>query len=374
MQFSKWVGAAAWGVFVTMNVIRSASAQSAPVTHLGDLGGFRTDASDINDAGTVVGSAIDAAGKQRAFKWTSAAGINAISLNDNNASASAISPLGAIGGWNIDQATRWGAGGTFTPLGTLGGSLALSGASGINDSVHVVGYSQSTSGGTVTYRGFYHNTTNMLSMGFLPGGTNSYANDLNNAGQAVGWAGAGDGTHHATSYTVAGGLVDLGIGVNSEASAINQTGSIVGWQQPAGSGVLPWIKRPGQPLKMLGLGAASGGRPNDVNDTDVAAGSLGGHAAVWFDYDNPVDLDVWLDANYPSVGALWMLTSATGINNTGLLVGHGTFDDGPGGFADGNRSFVLDLTSVPEPASASAALLGVALIATRRRARSRNAS
>ena len=66
-----------------------------------------------------------------------------------------------------------------------------------------------------------------------------------------------------------------------------------------------------------------------------------------------IDLDVWLDANYPAEGANWTLTDAAGLTNTGLITGTGQYDDGPDGLADGLRAYILDASAlvalVPKP-------------------------
>jgi probable HAF family extracellular repeat protein len=83
-----------------------------------------------------------------------------------------------------------------------------------------------------------------------------------------------------------------------------------------------------------------------------------------------IDLDAWLDANYPIEGANWTLTKALGLNDTGFITGYGTYDDGPGGLTDGTRAFLLDasaLVSVPEPACLSLLTLGGATLLPRRR-------
>ena len=52
----------------------------------------------------------------------------------------------------------------------------------------------------------------------------------------------------------------------------------------------------------------------------------------------------------------------------GIIVGSGTYNDGPGGLSDGMRGFVLDGSSllVPEPASLAAMLVPALLLARRR--------
>jgi probable HAF family extracellular repeat protein len=65
----------------------------------------------------------------------------------------------------------------------------------------------------------------------LPGFSTTWATDINQNGQVVGFAVNSEGqTRHAFSWTEAGGLKDLGAeGRNSWANAINNQGYIVGW-------------------------------------------------------------------------------------------------------------------------------------------------
>jgi probable HAF family extracellular repeat protein len=85
-----------------------------------------------------------------------------------------------------------------------------------------------------------------------------------------------------------------------------------------------------------------------------------------------VDLDVWLDANNPTEGAKWTLTSANDISNTDWITGNGTYDpDGPGGVAAAQRAFLLDGSGivVPEPGTIGVLGLGAAAISLSRRRR-----
>jgi probable HAF family extracellular repeat protein len=83
-----------------------------------------------------------------------------------------------------------------------------------------------------------------------------------------------------------------------------------------------------------------------------------------------IDLDTWLDINNPVNGLNWTLTEARGLTDSGLVVGTGTYNDGPGGLSDGTRAFLLDASAlVPEPPAAATLLLALPFLLSRRRAK-----
>src|SRR5262249_27845695 len=106
------------------------------------------------------------------------------------------------------------------------------------------------------------------------------------------------------------------------------------------------------------------------------AGNAAGHAFLYVGTPgvdgHMIDLDAWLDANNPTEGAKWTLFEARGLNDSGLITGVGTYNDGPGGLADGDRAFLLDASSlvVPEPSTLALAAIGGFLLALRARRRS----
>lgn len=172
------------------------------LTDLGTLGGEYSYAWDINDAGQVTGEASNVAGDIHAFLWTRAAGMR--------------------------------------DLGTLGGNRSV--GRSINESGQVAGESKTGSGGTI--RAFrFTEGAGMISLGALPGGTNSSAYGINNSGQVVGESDTGPildpsfrlkgfalfGTH-AFLWTEGVGMIDLGHlgGRRSLATAISNTGIVVG--------------------------------------------------------------------------------------------------------------------------------------------------
>jgi len=171
------------------------------------------------------------------------------------------------------------------------------------------------------------------------GGTHSNGHAINDAGQVAGASSKlGDAAGHAFRYSgtpgSGGAMVDLGTlgGVLSEAFGINDAGFVVGYAERSA--------------------AAGGSLVATLCQTDAA--------------NTAVDLEAWLNATNPTLGAFWRLTVAQDINNNGLITGWGAYDDGPGGLSDGVRAYILDASSlVPEPSGL--ALLGLALPALLRR-------
>jgi probable HAF family extracellular repeat protein len=102
-------------------------------------------------------------------------------------------------------------------------------------------------------------------------GANSWANDLNNAGQVVGYMDTGS-AYHAFVYT-SGMLTDIGTlgGADSGANAINDLGQVVGNSATAGGAYSGFLYSGGT---MTALGSASNMLAFGINNSGTVTGSM----------------------------------------------------------------------------------------------------
>ena len=173
-----------------LTVCSSATAQTWVPTYIGALalGDLASDAEDLNDNGTVVGSTYQG-GSRRGVVWSGGSG--------------------------------------WTDLGTLGGTDTR--AQGVNNASRVTGYS-TLAGNSASHAFYWTGATGMLDIGPL-GGTNSYGYRINDSGQIVGSSQTtGNAAEHAFQWTPGHGMLDLGTfgGTNSVAFAVNDVGQVVG--------------------------------------------------------------------------------------------------------------------------------------------------
>jgi probable HAF family extracellular repeat protein len=193
------------------------------------------------------------------------------------------------------------------------------------------------------------------------GGTYSYAFGINDLGQVTGFATFPNGNFHAYRTSPTGMISDPGTdlgtlgGQFSEGFAINASGQVTGDSHTANgenhafrTTATGLVSDPG-----TDLGPGTG---YSINRYGVVVGTSGFGA---FLYDTQMrDLNSLI-----APGSSWVLDIAQGINDSGWIVGEGTFN------GDSSRAFLL--IPVPEPTSlafTAAALLG-GWVARRRRNR-----
>jgi probable HAF family extracellular repeat protein len=181
------------------------SAVTRRMTNVGVLsGGSFTLGQDLNDLGQMVGYG-DTPQGDRAFlhDWSTGTlmdlgtipgGVSSYALSVNASTQVVGFAFTAQG---LPHAFLWHAG-SMTDLGTLGGPQSV--AFGINDSGEVVGYSQVPSG---EFHAFVWTAeSGMVDLGTLPGGTVSYAQQINFTGLTAGIALGPDGRERAVRWSV----------------------------------------------------------------------------------------------------------------------------------------------------------------------------
>ncbi len=273
--------------------------------NLGTLGGTDSRALGINNAGQVTGYSRDAAGLAHGFVFSNAGGLADIGGNGTGAPifAQHINATGQVAGFSAnagdEQAFRFSPPGLMLNLGTIPNAPlpATASAYGVNDAGRVVGGGSSPSGFNRAFR-TDADGTNMTELGTL-GGNESWAYAINNAGQVAGTSSSLSIDTHAFLFTDAAGMTDLGTlgGYVSTAFALDNSGHVVGTAQDG-------------------------------------AGAM--HAFVWSAALGMRDLNDFIPVN-----SGWVLTEARGVNDSGMIVGSGTFNGQP-------RAFLLMQNSGPD--------------------------
>lgn len=330
----------------------------------------------INNSGAVVGNSVDSWWNTEAKYFSLAEGVKVIGQD-------------VVGGLGNSYNDYWA-----YDINDAGEAL-VSYTAGVVDSL----------GQTTAFYNFsYLQNVKSKAVVYLGQDTDAFA--VNNSGVIAGRDNQG---HHVFGPDVAYTLNDGGVGGHLEVYGINGTNQTVGvvdyrpavWRDPASSPAVPalldtggfahgyaaaintagvsvgavsatsffGIDSPahegraalwdGEALTLLELGVFSGSDAWDIN----AAGNVVGSASVspdaatvavlWHEGEL-IDLNAYLSEDQKAQG--WTLSYASGINDSGWIVGTATNQNGPA------RAFLLHAAAVPEPSGWMALMGGLALI------------
>lgn len=374
---SSTIRMAARAVFVSAVLSSGAVAQAQTYAYsaldLGSLGGSSLTATALNNLGQVVGYGTTATGATHGF-LTGSNGIGLTelgTLGGTSSYAADINDAGQVVGRaeradGLVRAFSTGPGGAgMTDLGTLSGGTT-SQATGINHAGQIVGSSEtSTNAGNVT-RAFSVTSAgaSMVNLGSFsnirpPYASYSVATGVNDSGVVVGYGAESCNCAGAAfkGQVGSGSIYHVG-GLNggySAAYAVNASGQVVGVSgfivNNANLGNQAFMTS-ADGLTVTNLGASLGATSSSafaINTQGQVGGSFNVGAVqhgfiTGLNGLTPVDIN-----SLVAPGADYYFTRVVGVNDVGQVLALGS----------NNRSYLLGVSAVPEPASWALMGLGV---------------
>lgn len=283
--------------------------------------GTSTGATDVNNAGVVVGSYN--APEARAFAWTRGGGFVDLEgvTSASFSLALAVNECGQVVGELDSNAVRWNTFDEIEFLGTLGGRIATAGD--INDRGDVVGFSQVDAGsgrGTPFLWTEEHGMRPIVECEGSVGVTGA----INNAREVAGSCDDAAGQPQAFFWSAQTGRIDLDLPgfLNSSAFAINDRGEVVGVAQaPDFTPVVAfkWMPRKRRVVLLQDLG--------DDFSRALAINQVGWIVGDAVDDNDTRRAVIWLSRKrgFKIDPGLGTSSFATGLNDLGSVVGIVTF-------------------------------------------------
>lgn len=326
------------------------------IERLGNLGGMYSKAMEVTAQGAIVGYATTPGGAEHAFLYDTGLMQDLGTRGGDTSRAYGANDTGLVVGWAQDAAgdrlpTRWDNGipRALPTLGAAGGT-----ARGVNASGMIVGHSYLA---TTTYHATAWQEDGVTDLGTL-GGNGSVAYAVNATGVVAGGADDVTGTRWACLWSGSGrqNLGGLTGASSSVASDINDRGQATIWNYGISRASL-W-----DTARMIDLGTLGGdeswayGLNNQgevVGWAELPSGVY--HAFLWRDADGngTTGSDEMLDLG--TLGGLF--SSAYGINDDGYIVGYAQDET--------YQWQAVQWVPVPEPGTASLALVGLAAVLCR---------
>lgn len=335
------------------------------VTPLGTLGGGSSFPTGINATGQVVGGSETVDGNIHGFLYSSGIMHDFGTFGGTMSMATGVNASGQVSGYaylsgnNAAHAFRY-SNGTMQDLGTLAGPESY--AYGINATGQVVGEANPNNNSNL--QAFVYSGSTMQILG--PLGNNNFRSlgtGINASGQIVGMTVVVQAgfPNHAFLYSN-GTYTDLGTfgGTNSYADSINDAGQIVGGFVTSNNLMHAFLYDGGKG-KDLGTLSGTSSRAKCINNNGEVVGyfQTADYKSRGFIYRDGIMEDL---NNYLPSGSGWTITSADAISDNGWIAVTGSNPSVNGGIAE-----ALLLTPVPEPGALGILTLGMGALLVRRR-------
>lgn len=300
-----------------LSVAAPAGAASYRVVDLGTLGGASSGATDLNDAGAVVGWSRTAAGRIHAVVWRAGHIVDIGTLGGPRSSATSISNTFAV----VGTSTRVAGGEPHAFLwranqGAMH-NLGLPHPVRIGDTGAIIGNATNAAGESVAAYRTQHGWIRLPLNGF----DGSHGEDVNDAGTAVGTL--FDDPHGSAPFVYQSGVLtvlpSVPTAAETSADAVNDAGQIAG-QTFDPLGIVLWDGSSWHPIPTPALVEP------EIRDMNDCAQIVGAHHPVEFFKPHAFLIadgtGVDLNSRIPP-GSGWRLGVATAVNDAGEIVGVG---------------------------------------------------